>query len=151
MTGYRITHPTYSQDLSGEGARLYGARWNSIGIPMLYLASHASLAILELLVHVHWKEMDLTWDLMSIRLPEQAAIKEMAAGKLKKNWQHDLAYTRFLGDSFIASGQYLILKVPSVIVPEEYNVLINPRHADARKIKITHTDRFKPDQRLIIA
>lgn len=149
MTGYRISNPLYSQDLSGEGARLFGARWNSVGIPMLYLSSHASLSILELLVHVQWKHMDLTLDLLSIRLPEQASTKELTAGKLKKNWQYDLDYTRSLGDGFIQSGQFLLLKVPSVIVPEEYNWLVNPRHPDARKIRISQTRPFKPDQRLI--
>jgi RES domain-containing protein len=149
MTGYRISNQQYSQDLSGEGARLFGARWNSVGIPMLYLSSHASLAILELLVHVQWKQMELTLDLLSIRLPDQAPAKELTAGKLKKNWQQDLAYTRSLGDGFIQSGQFLVLKVPSVIVPEEYNLLVNPRHPDARKIRISYTRHFKPDQRLI--
>jgi RES domain-containing protein len=148
MIVYRISNSLYSDDISGGGAKLNGSRWNSAGTPMLYTAEHISLAILEMLVNTNFKDYDIALDLMYIHLPVQETATEIKLNKLKKNWKEDFDFTKFIGDEFVKQKQSLLLKVPSVIVHEEYNYLANPLHADFKKIKIVKTKSFWPDKRL---
>lgn len=147
MIVYRITNSLYSDDLSGTGAKLFGARWNSKGTPMLYTAGHISLAVLELLVHSSFKNFSIDLDLIDIQLPANIEPAEISVKKLKSKWEYDQDYTRFIGDEFIRNKQDLLLKVPSAIIREENNFLINPLHADFKKIKVRETRSFKPDER----
>ncbi len=148
MIVYRITNTIYSNDISGTGAKLMGSRWNSKGMPMLYTTEHISLAVLEMLVHTHFKDFAIELDLITIQAPSSVITAEINEKKLKKGWINDLAYTRFMGDEFIKEKQSLLLKVPSAVVPEECNCLVNPLHPDFKKIKIIHTRAFKTDDRL---
>ncbi len=148
MTVYRITNAKYSNDISGTGAKLMGSRWNSRGIPMLYTTEHISLAVLEMLVHTHFKDFAVELDLLTIQVPSSTITNEINIKKLKKGWVNDIAYTRFIGDEFVKDKQSLLLKVPSAVIPEEFNCLVNPLHPDFKKIKIIHTRAFKTDDRL---
>jgi RES domain-containing protein len=148
MIVYRISNSLYSDDISGAGAKLYGSRWNSVGVPMLYTAEHISLAILEMLVNTNFKDYDIALNLMYIQLPAAEKATEIKLNKLKKNWKEDVDFTRFIGDEFVKQKQSLFLKVPSVIVNEEYNYLANPLHPDFKKINILKTKSFWPDKRL---
>src|SRR6187431_27969 len=148
MIVYRISNSLYSSDLSGTGAKLNGARWNSKGIPMLYTTEYISLALLEMLVHTQFTDYAIGLDLVYIQFPDNADIKEITLPKLKANWIEDDDYTKFMGDEFIKSKLHLILKVPSAVVQEEHNFIINPVHADFKKIKISKTKSFRPDKRL---
>ncbi len=148
MIVYRISNKLFSTDLSGTGAKLNGARWNSKGIPMLYTTEHISLALLEMLVHTQFKDYAIELDLLHIHLPDNSEIKEVTFSKLKTGWIEDDDYSRFIGDEFIRSKQFLILKVPSAVVNEEHNFLINPNHPEFKKIKISKTKSFRPDKRL---
>ena len=147
MIVYRICNSLYRDDLSGTGAKMYGGRWNSKGTEMLYVTQYISLAALEMLVHNQFKDFSIPLSLLHITLPESDA-KEVKGNKLKKDWATDVAYTRFMGDEFIRGGKSLLLKVPSVIVEEENNFLVNPHHADFKKIKITAVRNFETDKRL---
>jgi RES domain-containing protein len=147
MIVYRITNSLYSDDLSGTGAKLFGARWNSKGTPMLYTAGHISLAVLELLVHSSFKNFSIDLDLIDIQLPANIEPAEISVKKLKSKWEYDQDYTRFIGDEFIRNKQDLLLKVPSAIIREESNYLVNPLHADFKKVKVRETRSFKPDER----
>ncbi len=148
MIVYRISNSRYSDDISGTGAKIYGSRWNSKGVPMLYTGEHISLAVLEMLVNTNFKDYDIALDLLYIQLPTQPSITEIKLNKLKDNWKDDLNFTRFIGDEFIKQNQSLVLRVPSVVVNEEYNYLINPLHPDFKKLKIADTRSFWPDKRL---
>lgn len=148
MIVYRISNTLYSNDLSGTGAKLMGGRWNSKGIPILYTSEHISLALLEMLVNTEFKDFIIPLDLLNIQVPETASLTEINLNKLKKGWIADFGYTAFIGDEFIKNKQSLVLKVPSAVVHEEFNYLINPLHADFKKIKITDTRSFKTDERL---
>ena len=148
MIVYRISNALYSNDLSGTGAKLMGGRWNSKGIPILYTSEHISLALLEMLVNTQFKDFIIPLDLLNIQVPETASLTEINLNKLKKGWVGDFGYTAFMGDEFIKNKQSLLLKVPSAVIHEEYNYLINPLHADFKKIKITDTRSFKTDERL---
>ena len=148
MIVYRISNSLYSNDISGMGAKLKGARWNSAGLSMLYTSEHISLAVLEMLVNTNFKDYDIALDLLYIQFPTQQLIPEIKPEKLKPNWRDDSGFTKFIGDEFIKQKKSLLLKVPSVVINEEYNYLANPLHPDFKKIKITKVKSFWPDKRL---
>jgi RES domain-containing protein len=148
MIVHRICSEMYADDLSGTGAKMYGGRWNSKGVPMLYTAEFISLAALEMLVHNHFKDFSIPLALVKISIPELIDINEITETKLKKSWQEDAGYTMFMGNEFIKSAEQLILKVPSAVITEEFNVLINPLHAAFKKIKILNIKSFRTDKRL---
>ena len=148
MIAYRICNTLYSDDISGHGAKLNGGRWNSKGLTMLYVTEFISLAVLELLVHNQFKDFAVQLSLLDISIPETAEIKEVKLNKLKDNWMTDIGYTRFIGDEFLRTGKTLIMKVPSAVITEEHNFIINPLHADFKKIKIAAARNFETDKRL---
>jgi RES domain-containing protein len=148
MIVYRITNAAFDDDITGTGAKLNGARWNSKGTPMLYCAQHISLAVLEMLVNTQFKDYSIELSLMYIRLPDDIKPAEIKLNKIKTGWKEDHSYTKFMGDEFIRQNNSLILQVPSAVINEEFNFLVNPLHADFKKIKIIHSKSFWPDARL---
>lgn len=148
MIVYRICNPLFSEDLSGTGAKLYGGRWNSKGIAMLYASEHISLSVLEMLVHNRFTDFEIDLDLLYISIADILEVKEVKNQKLKKDWVNDFEYTRFMGDQFIKAGTHAVLKVPSAVIKEEYNFIINPLHTDFKKIKISETIPFSTDKRI---
>lgn len=150
MILYRIAKCNYAGDLSGTGARLYGGRWNSIGQPMVYMASSLSLAVLEVLVHLPPSIFPTNFCLAEFDLPENSILTADNAS-LPADWQ-DISppiALKQLGDAFLKQNKYLLMKVPSVIVPQEFNYLLNPLHADAAKIKLVEKKPFSFDTRLV--
>ena len=147
MIIYRISSPQYSDDLSGTGAKLFGARWNSKGVAMLYCSATISLALLEMLVHTHFHDYNKELELMYINLPDNIPVPTLNVQKMKTTWIADEGYSRFVGDEFIRARQTPVLKVPSAVVQEEFNYLLNPAHPDFKKIKLTKKKSFRPDKR----
>jgi len=150
MSLFRIANSLYKDDLTGAGAALYGGRWNSKGNAMLYLTEHISLAVLEILVNFNKAESPLLpgFHLLTVELPE-ADLISIQATELKKNWVQDFHYTQFMGDEFLKTNSNLFLRVPSAVIPEEHNYLINPLHKDFKKIKIVKSTSYKLDGRLL--
>jgi RES domain-containing protein len=148
MIVYRISNSAYKNDISGTGAKLMGARWNSKGMPVLYTSQHISLAVLEMLVNTNFKDYEIALDLMYLKFPDELPVTVVDPRNLKNNWRSDFEYTRYIGDEFLKQKESLILKVPSAVIQEEYNYLANPMHADFKKIKLTKTKSFWPDERL---
>ena len=148
MTVYRICNPLFSDDLSGTGSKLYGGRWNSKGIAMLYASEHISLSVLEMLVHNQFKDFTIHLSLLHIVFEDNIIVKEVKNNKLKTDWTTDFDYTQFMGDQFIKAGTHAILKVPSAVIKEEHNFIINPLHVDFKKIKIMQTVSLSTDKRL---
>ncbi|MBL7771947.1 MAG: RES family NAD+ phosphorylase [Chitinophagaceae bacterium] len=146
MIVYRIVDSRFSEDLSGEGARLYGGRWNSKGISALYCSEHISLAALENVVYLNDQLIVRDFHLMHIEIPDQA-IHTIDPKALKKGWHQDVEYTRWLGTQFIDQKGF-ILKIPSAIIQEEFNFLINTEHVLNSSLKIVHQQVFMFDQRL---
>ncbi len=147
MMLFRFCPKKYCNDITGEGAKLRGGRWNNVGIPVVYTSTTISLSLLELLIYnASYEELQNNY-LMKIEvtgMPENS----MNTVRVKKQWQKDVGYSRFIGDSFLTTNKNMLLKVPSAIIPEEYNILINPLHPDFTKIKIISTSRFEFDSRL---
>jgi RES domain-containing protein len=148
MIAYRITNSLFKDDISGNGAKIRGARWNLQGSSMLYTAENISLCILELLVHIGLQDIQNFYHLLAIAIPDGSTVTEISIGKLKANWLEDEDYTAFMGTEFLKNNTSLVLKVPSAIIDEEHNLLINPYHADFRKVKIKKSKEFIFDQRL---
>ena len=150
MILYRIANCNYITNLDGMGARLYGARWNSKGNAVVYLASSRALAVLEVLVHLQPLFTPSNFCLVEIEVPDNS-ILTLDIKSLPDNWQDASSpyELKTLGNQFIKETKYLMMKVPSSVVPEEYNYLLNPRHADISKVKILNTSPFSFDDRLL--
>jgi RES domain-containing protein len=150
MILYRIANCNYINDLNGTGARLYGGRWNSEGKSMVYLASSRALAVLEVLVHLPALVLPDNFCIAEIKVPENSVLT-LNVESLPANWQDASppAELKTLGNQFIKETKYLMMKVPSAVVPEEFNYLLNPWHTDIKKVSIVHTHPFSFDDRLI--
>ena len=138
-------------DLSGQGAALEGARWNSQGTPMMYTSGTIALATLETLVHLGAELFPMSKYLVRVSVPDDIFDARLAAGKrAPPAWDAiPIALASQLwGDKWTASRGSLLCEVPSVIVPEEVNFLINPAHPGVRRIKAKVVRRFTYDERL---
>lgn len=148
MRVFRITAARFAADpLSGMGAAGAGARWNSKGTRVAYTASSRALAMMELLVHVGRDNVPASSMLLSIDIPDgQIAVPD----RLPAQWD-GLPYRASVqktGDRWVAKGSSLALRVPSAVVPGEFNVLVNPLHADFGSIAITGQEPLEWDTRL---
>jgi RES domain-containing protein len=138
--------------LDGEGARLYGGRWNSVGVPVVYAATHLSLALLEQLVHVNPERLPAALRAFAIDLPD-----EVVPERADLTEAGDAKACRRYGDAWLAARHSAALVVPSVVIParlepgqiatDERNVLLNPRHASAAAWRVVET-AFRVDARL---
>jgi RES domain-containing protein len=135
---------------SGDGARRYGGRSNSRGAPMVYCSSSLALAAIELFVHL--EPVQAPDDLVAIAatLPEGEPARTVEPGELADGWWADLEATRALGDAWIRSGSSLALKVPSVPIRTEWNVLVNPHHPRMREMKVDAPEPFVFDARMFL-
>ena len=150
MIVYRLATALYKDDLSGTGAKMFGGRWNSVGIPILYSTENISLAVLEILVRADKHTIPDTYHLIKINIPQTASVITISKDKLKKNWKDDIGYSQWMGDEFVKANEGLVLKVPSAIVDEENNYLLNSNHKDFQKVKILQAAAFRFDKRLFI-
>jgi RES domain-containing protein len=150
MIVYRLATALYKEDLSGTGAKLFGGRWNSVGIPALYTTENISLAVLEILVRVDKHTIPDSYHLIKINIPNSIIPAAISQEKLKKGWKDDIGYTQWMGDEFIKSNEGILLKVPSAIVEEENNYLLNTNHKDFQKVKIQRVSAFHFDKRLFL-
>jgi RES domain-containing protein len=153
MIVYRIEREKYlDATLSGIGASLTkGFRWNSLHTKLVYTSESRSLATLEVTVHLDLSE-DLPSDryYVEIEIPDDLTILEVSVEDLPDDWNAKPPgiTTPTIGDDFVAENQAAVLKVPSAIVPGEYNFLINPAHPDAKRIKVKARMKMGFDGRL---
>lgn len=151
MKLYRITSCKYVDDLSGYGAGLYGGRWNSKGVFLLYTSQNISLAQLETLKRYELSRRFVPNNCLLVLEVPARSVLTITAANLRRGWRNDPApkYLQKIGDFFFAQNHYLLLKVPSALNPLEYNYLINPRHKDFAKIRIVKTTPISIDRRLV--
>lgn len=152
MEVYRITQEKYAADLTGNGARLFGGRWNSEGYYALYTASTRALALLETLAHTPMQMLkEKKYKVVTITIPNNASTETIHLKKLKTDWDawDLLYYTQKMGNLFLQNKERLLLEVPSVLVHEEMNYIINPLHPLMREIKITFERDLKFNDRLL--
>jgi len=155
VTVWRIATDTKSyeaDDLSGAGTKISGGRWNAVGDALVYTSETQALACLETVVHLNAGGLPLNRYLVSVTIPAAvwARARTVTPGSLLVGWDADpsgRASIQF-GSAWIRSGSCALLRVPSVIVPDEYNVLINPLHPDSRTIVARKIRKWLYDPRL---
>jgi RES domain-containing protein len=150
VSAWRFVKRKYAKvAFSGEGARKFGGRWNSPGVPMVYTAQSQSLAALEILVNAESSGLLRHYMVIEIVI-EPSLIVQVDISTLPRNWRADPPprKIRAMGDLWIAQAGSPVLQVPSSVVPAESKFLLNPRHADFHKIRIGKPFPFRFDQRL---
>ena len=147
MQVYRLTRRTYAMHLDGQGAALFGGRWNSAGHPLVYTAQHRSLAVLEYRVNNPLPVQDLL--MITIDVPVNS-IQHITLNDLPADWAHYAfeSPSARLGDQWLTQRESLLLSVPSAIVVQEHNILINPLHPNINQVKVLDTLPFLIDQRM---
>lgn len=154
MRFFRISKRDYIQDLSGTGAGLYGARWNPKGMNMLYTSSSVSLASLEYLVHNYHLLSNNDVVLAEIEINPSSPIEFCNEIDLPADWnEHTYTplATQQMGAQFLMELKSYVLRVPSAIVPMEYNFLLNPQHeAHDQTVVRKLIDPFEMDDRLFL-
>lgn len=147
MKVYRITLEPYSHRLYASG-RI--ARWNSKGTFVIYSASSRALACLENVVHRGGEGLNGSFRTMTIEIPDGLPMSVIKPDELETSWKdyRKQVSTRILGDQWVRQCETPVLQVPSAIIPEEHNYLINPNHPQFAQIQLLKTDPFVFDGRL---
>lgn len=136
--------------LDGEGASLAGGRWNTPGRPAVYTSLHLSLAALEYLTHLEVRRAPPDLVAFTIEIPDRP-VSSLDPAALPADWNSraDHPWCAAYGDDWIAEGRTLSLRVPSAIIPEEHNLILNPAHPDFAAITIAAERPFSFDPRLL--
>ena len=147
MIVYRIVTDEFSGSLKASGRP---ARWNSGGSKMIYSAGSVSLACLENVVHRSGEGLDTLFKILVIEIPDELACEEIRLSDLPENWMDftNVHITRRMGDNWLKSMTVAVLQVPSAIIPQESNYLINPAHKDFNNIRMVKTEDFNFDKRI---
>lgn len=148
IEAWRIERAIYrATAFTGEGARLYGGRWNSQGISLVYAAENRSLAMLEILVHMRKPK---GYELYSVQFDE-SLVRELRDENLPQNWDVEppTTDTQEIGDNWVMNASSAVLSVPSAVVHEERNYILNPRHPDFKQIKVDGPFPCSFDPRLL--
>jgi RES domain-containing protein len=145
---WRISnHPS----LAGDGASRTPGRWHTRGRRVVYCAQNPAAALLEILVHfeIDIQDLPLRYRLLKIEAPDDVRIERVTVDQLPADWPEKTELTSALGDAWLGKGSTALLSVPSAIVPETFNVLLNPAHQDAKRIVIVQTGEHAIDPRLL--
>lgn len=141
-----------SDAFTGEGARLGGGRWNHVGTPVVYVSGTLSLTALELFVHFTRKDMKISKSLVAvpIDIPDSLKIEDVSIKDLNADWRVSPPSnsTKDIGSEWVKKGSSSVLRVPSAIVPNEYNLVLKPKHGDFIKIEIGKPQSFTLDERM---
>jgi RES domain-containing protein len=148
MLVYRIASPKYIEDLSGAGSKQYGGRWNDKGIAMVYFALSRAMAVMEVLVHIRPEEIDRDFVLAVFEVLDDNLLT-IDIADLPKNWkkESEVETLKGIGNKFIKDNKFLLMKVPSIIIEEDYNLVFNPSHHQSDQIKLVEKRPFKFDLR----
>jgi RES domain-containing protein len=149
MIVYRVGKTKHAKDLSGEGARLFGGRWNHQLVPCIYASATRALALLEYSVNVGIEELPHLLSIISLEIPDKL-VKELRRFELPADWKTISApsSTKNIGTEFLKALSSPILKVPSVIIEEEFNYVLNPLHKESSRFKIVGIKEIEFDDRI---
>lgn len=148
-TYYRIVQAEWARNaMNGEGAWLHGGRWNPPGLHAVYLAESRALAALEIIVHAPREIMSLDWRIIEVEVPDEF-IQAVSRSDLPEGWQAlpSSLTARNFGAKWLRGRGALALKLPSVIIPEEHSLMLNPRHTDVVKLRVSKPRKFELDSR----
>jgi len=144
MFVYRIAKKKHIEDLSGTGARLYGGRWNRKGLGLVYTSESRALALVEFLVNVPFSILPRKLCIAAVEIKDKIRPKEILLEELPKNWGKFPAPPELaeIGSKWAVSNESLALRVPSAVVPHEFNILLNSSHPDIRHVAIADVVAF---------
>lgn len=150
MRVFRLLRKKYKIELSGKGAALSGNRWNSKGTELIYCADSRALAMAEVAVHLSLAILPKDYGMVEIEIPAYISIASLGIEDLPQGWNSfpHLLDTQKTGDDFISEKKSCVLKIPSAVVPGDFNYLINPHHPDFLAIKLVDQADFPFDRRL---
>ena len=150
MQVFRLCREKFAAPLSGKGAALKGARWNSPGVEMIYTAANRSLAIAEVAVHLTLATLPDDYVMTTIEIPDSVKLQRIGDTQLPENWNSfpHPASTQAIGDKFVSENQFCVLEIPTVVTRGDHNLLINPHHMDFSKVKIVRIEIFPFDKRI---
>jgi RES domain-containing protein len=150
MRAFRIVKRRHAVEaFTGEGARAHGGRWNFPGVPMVYAAQTRALAAMEALAHFHGAERRIEFVTFEIEIPD-LLVSTLPAGSLPVGWRSAVisSTTQQIGSDWQRSGRSVALAVPSVLIPQESCVLLNPDHPDTMQLMVRFPESFAFDERL---
>jgi RES domain-containing protein len=148
---WRIAKARYQDDaFSGEGGLHSAGRWHQKGQRVVYAASSLALAALEVFVHLNRAQAGIRWAMFEIDIPDGIAIETITTAGLPRTWRGEppTAATMRIGTDWLGAGKGPVLRVPSAIIPTEANLILNPLHADFRKLRLGRPRPFEFDARL---
>lgn len=135
--------------LDGVGGTYVSGRWHTKGHPIIYCSEDPSTALLEALVHIEIDAEDRpqVFQVLKIQSSNTLSLERLNVKKLSPDWRNNMTHTRAAGDDWLQSGRSLLLEVPSVLVPERHNFLINPLHPEMKELRVTACYSHPFDQR----
>jgi RES domain-containing protein len=151
MLVYRIAKRDVVRDLSGTGAKLFGGRWNHRGTAVVYTSETRALATVEFLVHLSLSNAPRGLMIATIEIPDSIVPEEVPRGSLPRGWR-DYPPPREvaeLGTRWAKANKSLLFRVPSAVVEQEYNILINPLHSEMPKVVLREVEALEFDKRLV--
>ena len=148
MLVYRICQEKYGDDLSGEGAAIYGGRWNFPKTRALYTSTNPSLCLLEMLVHLPNYQIDIPFVLVTLEVPEYKFPK-LEIKSLKTGWDSFSSWdlSRSISTKVFTAKKCLGLLVPSVVMNLDFNLVLDPLHSDFPKVTIVEKLPYKLEER----
>ncbi len=149
MLVYRVGKTKHANDLSGEGAKINGGRWNRKNFPCLYTSASRALSLLEYTVNVNIEDIPRALSVSTIEIPDSGILKINEAS-LPGDWKQvpSPSSTKDFGTHFLKAGKKAIIQIPSSIIKEEYNYLLNPAHPESRNFKIVEIRDLVYDVRI---
>ncbi len=150
MEVYRLSRKKFANSLCGKGAAMKGARWNPVGVELIYTAANRSLAMAEVAIHFTLATLPVDYMMISIFVPDDISLQKLNVYDLPTDWNkfpHPTS-TQSIGDAFVADNKCCILQIPSSVTRGDYNFLINPNNADFTRIKIIDIANFPFDNRI---
>ena len=151
MILYRFSRKEHGGDLSGKGAELYGGRWNSKGVPVVYTAESRALAVTEIIAYAPPGFIPEGYVLNIIEVPDTAgSLCEIKPEVLAEGWKRypHGKETKALGDGMLKGKECLLIKVPSALVQGEFNYLLNPLHTNFSQVRVLEVLPFNFNERL---
>ena len=151
ITAWRIAKARHQDDaFSGAGGLHAAGRWHVKGQRVVYAASSLALAALEVFVHLGRAHAGVRWVMFEIVIPDEVAVEARAAARLPRGWRSEppIAAATRIGTDWLRVGASAVLRLPSAIIPTESNLLLNPLHADFRKLRLCKARPFEFDARL---
>lgn len=149
MRIWRIAQRKYALERLCAGSALYGGRWNPVGLPALYCGASIAICALEKFVHVGSAPLP-PLVLVAVNIPDHSNIFTPAMTQLPSDWNElpTSVSAQILGREWLERGEALAMRVPSAVLPEESNVILNPRHPDFQHVELTVIRPFSFDQRM---